>query len=169
MLSLFSALLPAALAVAAATDLLTMKIPNGIPLALILCFFPVAALAGMAPMQIVMAVAAALAVFSACFALFATGVMGGGDAKLLTATALWFGLNSSLVEYLVLVAFAGGLLTLIILVLRWRADMILAIGLRLPHSLVGAKKVPYALAIAAGGILSWSHSPLFTLLMQPAL
>ncbi len=33
-------------------------------------------------------------VFLACFALFALNVMGGGDAKLLTASAVWFGFNS---------------------------------------------------------------------------
>lgn len=158
--------LPVGLAIAAATDLLTMKIPNWISLALILAFYPAAYMAGLGFGPIGVATLAALAVFAACFALFAMNVMGGGDAKLLTAAALWFGYSASLVSFLVLVSVAGGVLTLLILLLRSQAHLIMAIGLRLPHSLVTAKKIPYALAIAAGGLLTWSEAPLYNLLMS---
>lgn len=159
-------ILPVALAIAAATDLLTMKIPNWISLALILAFYPTAYLAGLGLAPIGVATMVALAVFAGCFALFAMNVMGGGDAKLLTAAALWFGYSASLVSFLVLVSVAGGVLTLLILLLRSQSDSIMAIGLRLPHSLIAAKKIPYALAIAAGGLLAWSEAPLYRLLMQ---
>lgn len=159
-------ILPAALAMAAATDLLTMKIPNAIPVALILAFYPTALVAGYDLAHLGVATLVALAVFAGCFALFAMNVMGGGDAKLLTAAALWFGYNASLVSFLVLVSVAGGALTLLILLLRSQSDSIMAIGLRLPHSLVTARKIPYAIAIAAGGLLAWSEAPLYKLLMQ---
>ena len=39
--------------------------------------------------------------------------MGGGDAKLLTAVALWFGLTMQLFNFLVYVALFGGLLIVV--------------------------------------------------------
>ncbi len=44
--------------------------------------------------------------------------MGGGDAKLIAATALWFGPNVSLMDYLVMVSILGGVLTLTIILYR---------------------------------------------------
>ncbi|MGO7976236.1 prepilin peptidase, partial [Rhizobium ruizarguesonis] len=73
--------------------------------------------------------ASAAIVFGACFALFAFNVMGGGDANLLTATALWFGLNQSLAFLMTDVAMICGLITLLILLVRAQSDTILAIGL----------------------------------------
>ncbi|WP_165216121.1 A24 family peptidase [Affinirhizobium pseudoryzae] len=164
--NILAVILPVALAIAAATDLLTMKIPNWVSLALIVAFYPTAYLAGFDVAQFGVATMVALAVFAGCFALFAMNVMGGGDAKLLTAAALWFGYSASLVSFLVLVSVAGGVLTLLILLLRSQSDSLMAIGLRLPHSLIAAKKIPYAIAIAAGGLLAWSEAPLYKLLMQ---
>ncbi|WP_377297746.1 prepilin peptidase [Rhizobium sp. SGZ-381] len=158
--SLALGILPLGLALAAASDLLTMKIPNAIPLTLFLAFFPVAGLAGLGGVAIGWSCLAALAVFCACFALFAVNAMGGGDAKLLTAVALWYGFNISLFEYLVTVAFVGGALTLVILLIRSKADRLLSLGLRLPASLVTARKIPYGIAIAIGGILTFGSTPL---------
>ena len=45
--------------------------------------------------------AAGALVLAVTFGLFAMGGMGGGDAKLLAATALWMGFGFQLVEYLV--------------------------------------------------------------------
>ncbi|MGF9693710.1 prepilin peptidase [Rhizobium sp. 0TCS1.26] len=153
----------AALCAAAVTDLLTMKIPNWISVLLVLLFFPACWIVGMSLPEVGLSILAGLAVFALCFGLFAANVMGGGDAKLLSAAALWFGYNISLISFMVTVAFAGGILTLAILVLRANATTVMAIGLRLPHSLVSAKKIPYAIAIAAGGILSWPQAPLLRL------
>ncbi|MBP2548387.1 prepilin peptidase CpaA [Neorhizobium galegae] len=158
--SLALGILPLGLAFAATSDLLTMKIPNAIPLTLFLAFFPVAGLAGFGGVAIGWSCLAALAVFCACFALFAVNAMGGGDAKLLTAVALWYGFNISLFEYLVTVAFVGGVLTLVILLIRSKADRLLSLGLRLPASLVTARKIPYGIAIAIGGILTFGSTPL---------
>lgn len=151
---------PLCLALAAFTDLFTMTIPNRISAILIAGFMVVAPFSGMALTDIGMSVVGALAVFAVCFSLFAMNVMGGGDAKLLTATALWFGFGQSLVEFLVYVAFTGGILTLLILMLRSRANTVLAAGIPLPDSLVTEKKIPYAIAIAAGGFMAYSDAPL---------
>ncbi|MBU2484920.1 MAG: prepilin peptidase, partial [Alphaproteobacteria bacterium] len=86
-------ILPLCLAMAAFTDILTMKIPNRVSVVLALSFFAVAPFSGMDLVTFGWSVAAALAVFSGCFALFALNVMGGGDAKILSAAALWYGFN----------------------------------------------------------------------------
>ena len=52
------------------------------------------------------------------FGLFAVGGMGGGDAKLLAATAVWMGFNIHLIEYLVTSTFLGGVLTFAIVFYR---------------------------------------------------
>ncbi|CVI18003.1 Components of type IV pilus, prepilin peptidase [Agrobacterium tumefaciens str. B6] len=134
--------LPLCLAFAAFTDLLSMTIPNRISLILLLSFILIAPFSGMDWQTFAMSLAAAAAVFFACFALFAANVMGGGDAKLLTAAAVWYGFNLSLIEFLLSVTFVGGLLTLGILLLRSRSQEIMASGIPLPDSLLAAKKFP---------------------------
>ncbi|MDK4705128.1 MULTISPECIES: A24 family peptidase [unclassified Rhizobium] len=151
---------PLCMSVAAISDLLTMTIPNRLSLALAISFFVLAPIAGLPFTEIGIHFAGAGLVFLACFALFALNVMGGGDAKLLAAATLWFGFDSSLIEFLVYVAFIGGVLTILIVLLRSQADTILAIGLPLPNSLVIAKKIPYGVAIAIGGIIAFPSSPL---------
>lgn len=152
--------LPLAFGLAAVSDLLTMKIPDAIAIALILLFFPAAVAAGLAGPQVGLALVAALAVFLLGFGLFALNVMGGGDAKLLAASALWYGFTISLFEYLVTVCLAGGALTLAILLMRFAARRVAWLACVLPDSLASAQKVPYAVAIAIGGLWSMGHAPL---------
>ena len=113
LLGLFLALV----AYAAVSDLLTMQIPNWLSLALVAAFAAFALAGGLPWDAALMHVAAAVLVLTVCFTMFALGWIGGGDAKLAAATALWLGF-SSLLEYLLIAAVAGGLLTVVILVLR---------------------------------------------------
>jgi prepilin peptidase CpaA len=154
-------ILPLCLAIAAFSDLFTMTIPNRVSVILIASFLVLAPLSGLGWEMTGMHLAAAAIVFCVCFALFAVNVMGGGDAKLLSATALWFGLNESLTFLMVDVAMIGGLLTLLILLVRAQSNTILAIGLPVPSSVLLAKKVPYGIAIAIGGFMAFPSSPLF--------
>ncbi|WLR96904.1 A24 family peptidase [Shinella sumterensis] len=151
---------PLCLAVAACSDFLTMLIPNRVSAILLASFFIVAPLAGLGLTEIAIHLAAGAIVFSVCFALFAFNVMGGGDAKLLTASAVWFGLTFSLFEFLVYVSFLGGVLTLVILSVRAHTNTILASGLPVPDSLVMAKKIPYGIAIGVGAFMAYPSSPL---------
>ncbi|MFB2567221.1 prepilin peptidase [Rhizobium sp. IMFF44] len=151
---------PLCMSIAAISDLQTMTIPNHVSLALTVAFLVLASFFGLSFTEIGIHFAGAGLVFLACFALFALNVMGGGDAKLLAAATLWFGFDSSLIEFLVYVAFIGGVLTILIVLVRSQADTILAIGLPLPNSLVIAKKIPYGVAIAIGGIIAFPSSPL---------
>lgn len=151
---------PLCMSVAAISDLLTMTIPNRVSLVLAVSFIGVAFLNGLPLSEIGLHFAGAAIVFCACFALFALNVMGGGDAKLLAAAALWFGLDPSLLSFAVYVALIGGLITVVIVLLRSQSHIIMAIGLPLPNSLLHAKKIPYGIAIATGGILAFPASPL---------
>jgi prepilin peptidase CpaA len=156
---------PLCLAVAAFSDLFTMTIPNRVSAILLGAFILVAPLAGLSLPLIGMHLVGGLIVFTACFLLFALNIMGGGDAKLLTASAVWFGFNNSLFEFLLYVSMFGGLLTLIILIMRKQENAILASGLPVPHLLFTAKKIPYGIAIGLGGFIAYPSSPL----MQAAL
>lgn len=146
---------------AAVSDLFSMKIPNALCLALIILFIPAAWLSDMSAAAIGYSVGVAVAVFAVCFLLFVLNVMGGGDAKLLTALALWFGLTPALLVFLVNVAFAGGVLTLVILVIRWKSHWVTDRGVWLPASLTTAKKIPYGIAIAAGALMAMPQAPIF--------
>ncbi|POO56855.1 A24 family peptidase [Agrobacterium rosae] len=162
-------ILPLCLAFAAFTDLFTMTIPNRVSLALISSFILVAPFSDLSWQSIGMNFAAGIVVFSTCFALFSINVMGGGDAKLLTASAVWFGLNSSLILFAITIAIIGGILTAGILLLRSRSQEIMASGLPIPDSLLVAKKVPYGIAIAIAGLLTYPEAPIVQLAMQHML
>ncbi len=146
---------------AAVSDLFSMKIPNALCLALIILFIPAAWLSDMSAAAIGYSLGVAVAVFAVCFLLFVLNVMGGGDAKLLTALALWFGLTPALLVFLVNVAFAGGVLTLAILAIRWKSHLVTDRGVWLPASLTTAKKIPYGIAIAAGALMAMPQAPIF--------
>lgn len=156
-------ILPLGLALAAVSDLLTMTIPNRISAVVLASFFVLAPLIGLSWPDIGMSLVGGLAVFGVCFALFAINVMGGGDAKLLTASAVWFGFNQSLLAYLVTVGYVGGAVTVVFLLLRVSSGSVLAMGIPLPNSLVTAKKIPYGIAIAIAGFLTFAQSPIYSL------
>jgi len=152
---------PMCLAFAAVMDTLTMTIPNRISAILLLSFLSLAPLIGMDWQTFGYHLLAGAVVFAACFVFFAFNVMGGGDAKLLTTAAVWFGFGQPLVEFIGYVGIMGGLLTAAILAVRTQSDVITTIGLRVPASLLVAKKIPYGIAIAIGGFIAFPSSPLF--------
>ena len=103
---------------AAISDMLSMTIANRVSVLLVVVFALVAPLTGMEWAAYGWHFAAGALVLAVTFGLFAMGGMGGGDAKLLAATAVWMGLNIQLVEYLVASTLIGGLLTIAILLYR---------------------------------------------------
>jgi len=82
-------------------------------------------------------VAAALFAFFA--GAFAIGQMGGGDVKLIGALALWFPVEP-LIWLLIVMSLVGGVLTLVMIIDRWR---------RRDQSAV---EIPYGVAIAIAGL-----------------
>lgn len=110
-------LFPAMMAFAAASDLLTMTIPNRVALALVGGFFALALVTGVGAAQTLWHLGAGCLVLAVAFALFSRGWIGGGDAKLAAVTALWFDPQNALL-YFVYASVLGGFLTLAILQLR---------------------------------------------------
>jgi prepilin peptidase CpaA len=105
------AALAIALLVAAFTDIQRRQIDNGLNAAIALGA-PLFWLAtGLALPDIGWQLAVTAASFVAFAAMFAMGWMGGGDVKLLTALALWIQ-PYWFAQLIVVMAFAGGLLTL---------------------------------------------------------
>ena len=154
---------PLCMAMAACSDLLTMTIPNRLSVVLIASFVAIAPFTGLSMHDLVMHLGAGAAVFAACFVLFAFNIMGGGDAKILTASAIWFGLNDSLVHYLAYVSVLGGFLSLGILMMRTQHNLILAYGIPVPETMLHKKKVPYGIAIGAAAFMAYPMSPLMEL------
>ena len=151
---------PLCMAMAACSDLLTMTIPNRLSLVLLASFIAIAPLAGLPLYEILMHLGAGGVVFAVCFALFACNIMGGGDAKILTASAVWFGFNDSLVLYIGYVSVLGGLLSIFILAIRANYDLILVSRIPVPQTMLHTKKVPYGIAIGAAALLAYPSSPL---------
>jgi prepilin peptidase CpaA len=152
---------PLLMAFAASSDLLTMRISNKLVLLTAGLFFAIALLAGFSLELIGMHVAAALVVLAVSFSFFALRWIGGGDAKLIAATTLWFGFEGMLM-YLVFASLLGGALTLTLLaVRRWPLPLQLKQVVwidRLHDSKTG---VPYGIALAAAGLLVYPSSLIF--------
>ena len=152
---------PFCMAFAAISDTLSMTIANRISAVLVLTFAAVAPLTGMDWALYGWHFAAAGLVLAATFGLFVLGGMGGGDAKLLAATALWMGMTPSLVEYLIYTSIAGGVLTILIVMYRnSRFEVLSGHNMFLRHFANESKGVPYGIALGIGGMIAFSDSPL---------
>ena len=152
---------PIAMVYAAAMDLFTMTIPNRISLALVAGFFAAAVLAGLGWFEIVKHAGVGLAVLAVAIGLFSQGWIGGGDAKLLAAAALWFGLDH-LLDYVIMSTLLGGLLTLAILTFRSTVPDVFIAGrewLERLHDKKGG--VPYGIALGAAGLWLYPQSQIF--------
>src|SRR5215475_8576357 len=103
-------LFPAMMALAASSDLLTMTISNRLSLILLGGFFVLAAITGMSLTDMLSHLTAGCVVLTAAFGLFARGIIGGGDAKLAAAAALWLGFDH-LLAYLLVASLLGGALS----------------------------------------------------------
>ncbi|AMJ62332.1 A24 family peptidase [Bosea sp. PAMC 26642] len=144
---------PAAMAFAAASDLLTMTISNKLSLILIAAFVVCAFAVPLSLSQIGLHFAAGGLVLAICFGMFAAGWIGGGDAKLAAATALWFGFGQ-LLPYLLIASVFGGVMTLVILKLRGHPLPIVAENWGWLRRLHAANSgVPYGIALAFSALL----------------
>src|SRR6218665_125320 len=154
-------LFPVAMALAASSDLLTMRISNKLVLFLVASFFVVAIAINLPLQQFAMHVTCALVVLAVGFALFALRWIGGGDAKLAAATTLWLGFGLTL-PYLVYAAALGGVLTLLILALRRMPLTPFLARYRWLERLHDRKAgIPYGIALALAGLLTYTNSAIF--------
>lgn len=137
---LLLALLALLVIVAAAIDMRTFTISNRMNLAIAL-LAPLYWWSISLPLwpDVAIQLAVAAGVFTLLALAFYTGMMGGGDVKLAAALALWFSPISTL-RFLVIMSIAGGVLTLLILLIhRVRGKQ-------------GRPEIPYGVAIAIGAL-----------------
>lgn len=154
-------LFPILMAYTAASDLLTMEIPNEIPAALTVAFPLAAFLTGMPLGTAGAHLGLAVLVLVVAFGLFSVGWIGGGDAKIAAAASLWFGPAHGL-EFLAATALYGGTLTVAILAFRslpLPVRMVEGTFLQKLHS--RAAGVPYGIAIAAGALVIFPETSWF--------
>ena len=150
---------PAMMAFAASSDLLTMTISNRVSLILAGGFFVLAAMTGMPLVDIGTHLGASGVVLVVAFVFFARGWIGGGDAKLAAATALWLGFEQ-LLNYLTIASLLGGVLTLMIM--RFRLMPLPALlanqewAKRLHRMDAG---VPYGIALAIAALWVYADTP----------
>lgn len=160
---IFLSAFPAALLIAAMNDLYEFKIPNWVSAVLFCSYFAAGLGLGASPSMLLEGFLFGCGALVLGFALFAGKVLGGGDAKLLAACAPWIG-PSALAPFLLNTAVAGGAFAVALVLFRKappfpvyaQAPWLLRLHQR-------PKDIPYAVAIAAGGLLSFSQTPLFQL------
>jgi len=151
-------LFPVLMIVAGVGDCLTMKIPNWLNGLIGGSFFMAAFLTGMPLEQIGWHIVAGAVVLVAGFGLFALRFIGGGDAKLLAVAALWLGAGQ-LIEFLVIMTLAGGLLAIAMKFWWWvklETELRGLDGIR--SRLKSSIDLPYGLAIMAGALVAFRHS-----------
>ena len=156
-------LFPMLMAYAAASDLLTMTISNRVSIALVVGFAVMAWACGM-PMLTLLEVhlACGAAVLVLTFTLFAFGWVGGGDAKLAAATAVWLGW-ANLYEYGLAASVLGAALTAGIVAMRKRNLPALLAGQPWAMRLHAADNgVPYGIALAVAGLALYPESAIWT-------
>ena len=168
---------------AAASDIARYRIPNAIVYAIVAAF-AVGAIFNFAWPAIVWPVLAGVAMFLLGAGLFALGLFGGGDVKLIAAMALWTGF-ADLPRFLLIMGAAGGLLGLILLLKRRRQQPAMASSAPAPRESPAAEAsvaaaltpetpasqpprptrkshIPYGVGIAIAGLdffLISQHSP----------
>ncbi|MGH6778487.1 MAG: A24 family peptidase [Bradyrhizobium sp.] len=151
-------LFPALMAFAAASDLFTMTISNRVSLALTAGFLSLALITGMSFQEILMHLGAGAIVLAATFGCFAMGWVGGGDAKIAAAAALWFGF-AHLMDYLLYASLLGGALTLLLLQFReWPLPYVLSSQGWLLRLHAKESGVPYGIALAIGALMIYPET-----------
>ena len=138
------------LVAAAAEDAIRLRISN-ITVLLVLVGAVVAAVVAGPELRLWQNGVVFLGLLAAGTPMFAAGKLGGGDVKLLAATGLWFDFHGAL-WMLICVAIAGGVLALVVLILRsigWSESLREKVVLLRPKS-----GIPYGVAIAAGSLIA---------------
>jgi len=159
--TLLLTIFPVLVIAGALKDLTSFTIPNAISLALAAAF-PVAAFAlGLPPGVIGVSLAVGVGALVLGMGMFAAGWIGGGDAKLFAAAALWLGLPAAL-SYVFFTGLAGGALAVGLLGLRsGRVRAAMPAGPAwLARLAEPGENVPYGVAIALGALAAFPVSPL---------
>jgi prepilin peptidase CpaA len=151
-------LFPALMSFAAASDLFTMTISNRVSLALLGGFLGLAILSGMGLHDILSHVGAGALVLALAFVCFTFGKVGGGDAKVAAAAALWFGF-AHLLDFLIYASLFGGALTLLLVQFRqWPLPYALGGETWLLKLHAKDSGIPYGIALAIGALMIYPET-----------
>jgi prepilin peptidase CpaA len=157
-------ILPTLLIVAAASDVMSFRIPNWLTLITAVLFFPMALATGMPMHEFGLHVLSGALLFVAGFLFFQVGLFGGGDAKLMAAAGLWFGTSQTL-PFLFLTAMVGGVLAIVVglwsvFLMSWEIEGDKTPAMAKIRGKLSQLKpnVPYGFAFALGGILAFKDS-----------
>ncbi len=145
---------------AALSDANSMKIPNRIPLIVLAGFLVMVPFTWTGLPDLMEHLMVGLTMFAVGFAMFAFGWMGGGDSKLLAATAFWF-TWSDVYVYIAYTGIFGGLLTVFLLLGRKYVPVRILTTHWAMTMFGDEKKIPYGLALAAGAIVTFPVSDMF--------
>ncbi|WP_409432514.1 prepilin peptidase [Litorimonas sp. RW-G-Af-16] len=150
----------ACMLVAAFKDATTFTIPNWISLAIIAAFIAVVPFTWQGVGVLGEHVLVGLAFFAAGFTMFALGWLGGGDAKMMAATALWWTWPDA-VTYIFSTTVVGlGLAVVIILGRNFIPVRVLTSPWT--HKIFKEEKnMPYGIALAAGGVITLLQSDIY--------
>ncbi len=136
---------------AAASDIATMTIPNWVSIVIALAFPITALISALALSAIGWHLAFGFAVLAITFGLFQFGVLGGGDAKLIAAAAVWTGIGA-FGAFAFWTSLAGGVLALTLLLARAMIAPDQTRPTFLNRLLTRRGGIPYGVAIAVGGL-----------------
>ena len=149
---------PFTMTVAASLDVLTLSIPNRVVIANMLGFLVASISIGLPIQQAVAHVGAGALMVIVGFAMFSGKWIGGGDAKLMAAAALWLGFDH-LLSFLFWTVILGGGLSLFLLAYRrilpplWLVRQAWAMRLHDPK-----EGIPYGVAIAGAGLIVYPQT-----------
>lgn len=140
-------------------DIKNFTITNRLNIAFFISFIFFAILMGFSFGQLMQHFWVALVAFLICFALFAFGLFGGGDVKLVAATCFWLG-AAPIYSYVMVTAIFGGILALTLLIAR---KIVKKTGLPrgpkwLRAMLRKRNHIPYGVALGIGGIAAVANS-----------
>ena len=152
---------PALMAYAAFSDIFTMTISNWISILLVAIFVILSFFLGLPASAIASHLLCGLVTLAITFVLFAFSWIGGGDAKLAAATAVWMGFDL-LIDYGLGASLLGGALTLALLQFRkwpipgWARARAWIVRLHDKDN-----GVPYGVALAAAGLALYPETQIF--------
>jgi len=136
------------------TDLRELRVPNWVPLSIAGLFLFQSVTEGASGLPMHLLIAAAVLV--AGFAMFVAGVFGGGDAKLLSALALWMG-PTNLVAFVLLTTLFGGATAVVLVGLKKLLIFNPALenhaAIARPLAWARAGRMPYAVPIGLAALM----------------